>query len=651
MKNVTVKIIKNVVVGSGAAGFHAASRLHQFGETDFALVTEGISFGTSRNTGSDKQTYYKLSLAGADRDSILDLAQDLFAGQCVDGDIALCEAALSVRCFYHLVELGVPFPCNEYGEFVGYKTDHDRGKRATSVGPYTSRIMTECLEADVKNRHIQILDGLQVIRLLTNEKKIYGILCLDRKKTKEINEAAYTLIWCENCIFATGGPAGMYYDSAYPASQTGSSGIAFEAGVKGKNLTEWQYGMASLRPRWNVSGTYMQVLPRVVSTEEDGSDEREFLLDYFDDVYEMQSMLFLKGYQWPFDTNKIFGGSSVIDLLVYQERCIRGRRVFLDYRQNTGNKKIEFDKLSGEAYEYLSRAHACFGTPIERLREMNEPAIAFYQEHGIDLSREMLEIAICAQHNNGGLSVDANWETNISGLYAVGEVCGSHGVTRPGGTALNAGQVGSLRAAEHIAAKCSQTDSVDILSKRIRLEQEIASFIRLSLSCDGTETIAEVWKRSQKRMSRSAGMIRNLADLKSVLEEAEQELQQLSHTLLPLKPGELAAFYHLRDLLLSQVVYISAMIDYKNVGGESRGSALYTNAKGKKANSRLPDLFRCCLDNRKHADVVQELCYCKTESSADRVAITWRPVHPLPDLDYFFENEWKKFRERMPSRQ
>lgn len=54
----------------------------------------------------------------------------------------------------------------------------------------------------------------------------------------------------------------------------------------------------------------------------------------------------------------------------------------------------------------------------------------------MDLYHEKLEIAICAQHNNGGLSTDAYWETEICGLFAVGEVCGSHGVTRPGGTAL-----------------------------------------------------------------------------------------------------------------------------------------------------------------------------------------------------------------------
>jgi succinate dehydrogenase/fumarate reductase flavoprotein subunit len=134
-----------IVIGSGAAGYNAAIRLTQLG-VDCAIVTEGVSCGTSRNTGSDKQTYYKLGLSGDRPDSVRKMAQNLFDGGCVDGDNALCEAALSARCFMNLCELGVPFPHNRYGEYIGYKTDHDPYERATSAGPLTSKFMTEALQ-------------------------------------------------------------------------------------------------------------------------------------------------------------------------------------------------------------------------------------------------------------------------------------------------------------------------------------------------------------------------------------------------------------------------------------------------------------------------------------------------------------------------
>ena len=54
--------IRTLVVGTGAAGYGAAVRLHQYGERDLAILAEEVKAGTSRNTGSDKQTYYKLDV-------------------------------------------------------------------------------------------------------------------------------------------------------------------------------------------------------------------------------------------------------------------------------------------------------------------------------------------------------------------------------------------------------------------------------------------------------------------------------------------------------------------------------------------------------------------------------------------------------------
>ena len=127
-----------LIVGSGAAGYNAALHLWEKGLRNFALITENNLAGTSRNTGSDKQTYYKISCSGDQKDSPRAMAETLFAGASMDGDIALCEASHSLEEFFHLVSVGVDFPHNVYGEFPGYKTDHDPLQRASSIGPYTS---------------------------------------------------------------------------------------------------------------------------------------------------------------------------------------------------------------------------------------------------------------------------------------------------------------------------------------------------------------------------------------------------------------------------------------------------------------------------------------------------------------------------------
>jgi len=145
-----------LIIGSGCAGFNAADCLYDLGIQNIALITEGVNMGTSRNTGSDKQTYYKLTLAGEEPDSVYEMARTLFDGGAVHGDIALTEAACSAKAFMKLVQLGLPFPTNRYGAFVGYKTDHDPRQRATSCGPLTSKLMTEALESSVKSKGIQI---------------------------------------------------------------------------------------------------------------------------------------------------------------------------------------------------------------------------------------------------------------------------------------------------------------------------------------------------------------------------------------------------------------------------------------------------------------------------------------------------------------
>ena len=116
-------------------------------DADFMGGVKWVSMdkGTSINTGSDKQTYYKLSMYGSEADAPWEMAQTYFVGGGMHGDLAMVEASLSVRAFMHLVNLGVPFPTDAWGQFVGYKTDHDPRQRATSIGPYTSREMCRAL--------------------------------------------------------------------------------------------------------------------------------------------------------------------------------------------------------------------------------------------------------------------------------------------------------------------------------------------------------------------------------------------------------------------------------------------------------------------------------------------------------------------------
>ena len=606
--------VNTLVIGSGAAGLCAALRLYREGVKDILVITEGVKMGTSINTGSDKQTYYKLGMYGTEPDSPADLAKSYMAGGAVHGDIALVEAALSARGFLHLCDLGVPFPHDELGQYIGYKTDHDPRRRATSCGPYTSKEMCLALLRALQETSVEIAEKRIAASLLKVDGRAAGAVVYNGE------ENTFETVTAENTVFAVGGPGGLYATSVYPPCHTGAIGLAMRMGAKCRNLPESQFGLASIKFRWNVSGTYMQVLPRFVSTAADGSDEKEFLREKFTDG-ELNSRVFLKGYQWPFDVKKFPDGSSAVDVAVFEETS-KGRRVFLDFRSNPAN--LDFQAISAEAREYLERSNACMGTPIERLRKMNPGAISLYADHGIDIENEMLEIAVCAQHNNGGLAGNIWYESeNIPHLFPVGEVNGSHGVTRPGGSALNAGQAGAFRAAKFIAGAC-QESTLDCAKAEEQAESEL---IRLQKLISGTRDARADLQNIRERMSRCAAFQRRISEIETELLAAKEllcaiEKEGFSNTsaVLALTTAQLA---------FSSVVYLSAIRHQILAGVGSRGSAAVFDQNGNTMAEN--EEFR------------SKILY--TFWNGEDVEHGFEECRPLPTPDGWFENVWADYRE------
>ncbi|MFO7870914.1 MAG: FAD-binding protein [Kiritimatiellia bacterium] len=640
---VPFRTVHTLVVGSGAAGLNAALQLKSRGIEDIAIVTEGLEMGTSINTGSDKQTYYKLSLKGAEADSPRSMAESYFEGGGMHGDLALVEAALSTRAFMNLVNLGVPFPTDRYGQFVGYKTDHDPRQRATSIGPFTSRDMCRVLIREVKQLDIPVIEGRNVVELLTvpdepgtvRDKRVTGAIAVDRKGRFEVYAA-------DNIVFATGGPGGLYRTSVYPEVHNGAIGAALLAGAAARNLPESQYGIASTGFRWNVSGTYMQVVPRVISTEPDGrKGEKEFLREYFDSAGEMNSKVFLKGYQWPFDAARLAGGSSIIDLLVYIETVLKGRRVFLDFRRNP--EGFDIKDLSSEASEYLMKSNADKPTPLERLLAMNPPAVDLYREHNIDLASEPLEIAVCAQHNNGGLAADHWWESvNIARLFPVGEVNGSHGVRRPGGSALNSGQVGGIRAAEYIAARYG-VSSLDETVVRKNASGVLTGLLTWLERC---RSASRDWKTEHEalrgRMTSAAAHVRSGPELANAVSEAVEQWHTMKKEGCAFdSPEDLAAVFTVRQLCFAQAVYVSAIQYAVESGVGSRGSYVVLEKSGQTIHKKLSDEWRMAPENTAFREKVLET----TAERDGTVKNAWTDRRPIPEADEWFESAWAAFRE------
>ena len=611
-----------IVVGSGAAGYNAADTLYSLGRKNIAVVTEGRMMGTSRNTGSDKQTYYKLSSAGGAPDSVWDMAKTLYDGGSINGDTALIEAAYSARCFYKLALLGVPFPYNEYGEFVGYRTDHDERRRATSCGPLTSKYMTEARERAVMEKNIPVLSGHRVIKILTDGSRAVGVVTVRKLSESGDNPAGLCVFLAPDIVYAVGGPSAIYGSSVYPISQTCALGAAFEAGAEGASLTESQYGIASVKFRWNLSGTYQQVIPRYVSIGDDGR-EREFLPDVFGSVGAAADATFLKGYQWPFDPRKLGGDSvsSKVDIAVYNEMK-NGRRVYLDFTKNPAG--FDFSLLGDEARQYLENSGALFGTPIERLEKMNAPAIKLYADNGIDLKSELLEISVCAQHNNGGLAVTTDYEsTTLGHLYPAGECAGVFGVYRPGGSALNSTQVSSTRAAQKIAESAPDIVSLDAVGDEI--EHTAAHLISLG---GGTLTLDEIISMRReygKLMSSCGAFLRERENIGAAIGFFKDEYDRFDEKYKLADISDVGEAMINRDVIITALTYLSAIRDYIDDGGKSRGSYL---------------IIGCDSIDKTHWDKIEYTSFSHGAASSH-----FENRRPIPDSEQWFETVYNRFKK------
>jgi len=630
------------VVGSGAAAWNGAHTARMEKDIPVFLVTEGVNMGTSRNTGSDKQTYYKQSTTALHPDSPLEMAQDYMAGGAMHGDIALTEACGSLAGFYKLVSLGVPFPHDRYGEYPGYRTDHDEKSRATSLGPLTSRKMTEALEKAARDAGTVVFDGYRAVQILTQNGEVCGIACISMREIREDNPVGLAVFAAPAVLWAVGGPSALYHKSVYPESQTCALGTALAAGASGVNMTEFQYGLASLAFRWNVSGSYQQVIPRYISTGAEGvSDVREFLADTFGDSLHTSKAVFRKGYEWPFAPEKLLpvgsetgSFSSWVDIAVYRE-IASGRRVFMDFTKDSAgvclSGSVTAAEVGEEAFTYLQNCHSLEGTPVQRLRTMNEKAYQLYLDHGIDLAKEPLEVGVCAQHMNGGLEGDIWYESpTLPRLFICGEANGVFGIRRPGGSALNSTQVSSRRAAEkavHVYDNTPVPITGAMLQDTLFLTGLLDENAHDALSAEEVRVLRSDWG---KRMDSCGAFLRDPTEVEKLAEDVRAALLTCGNLRVSDVPALAELQIHL-DTMLTRYAVLSSMLAYIRDGGLSRGSYLILE------DGKIPETP---MIDTAHSSRIGQVSIRRTDGL--RACCSWQDVRPIPMEEHWFEEVYNR---------
>lgn len=575
-----------VVIGTGAAGLRAAVELKRR-NVHVLLASAGLYMGTSACSGSDKQTLFTAA-SEKNGDNFIELAHALSAGGGMDLDLAYVEAVGSRHTLTGLQYLGLQLPQDRYGAVLRYQTDHDEAGRATSCGPRTSRLMVNVLLEETQRLNIPLLSGATALRLLCptvhDTRRCRGVIV--STTSTQYNPYRLAIISTPYLVLATGGPGDMYRDSVYPHKCYGSLGLALEAGINLTNIMESQFGIGTSRNTfpWNLSGTYVQVMPYIYSLDTQGR-EYNFLPEYYRSGGDLASNIFRKGYQWPFHASRTLNyGSSLIDLAIARE-VQYGRKVYMDFTRNPqvlpGDDAFCFSRLEHDVQHYLQQNTCNAALPIQRLRQMNPLAIELYKMHGYDLNSTPLEFSVNNQHMNGGIAVDIWGESNLKGCFALGEVAGTHGVTRPGGAALNSGQVFAVRLADKIAHDLLiPSQFTDLYVDYTDDIQHLINFVDLSLQGDGMP-LQEIKRLIQNRMSDEAGFLVSASHIDHTQRAASQLLDTVLRNGIKITThSQITELIIWRHFALLSGAILTMLNDYIKNGGGSRGARIIFDIHG-----------------------------------------------------------------------
>lgn len=360
-----------VIAGAGIAGLMTA----------LELAPEPVVLLSAAPLGGEASSPLAqggLAAAIGDDDSpALHIADSLAAG---DG---LCDEAVvrgiveaAPLAIEKLERLGIAFDRAPDGKIaLGLEAAHSRRRIVHAGGDATGRELMRALVAAVRRTpSISVLEGFSARRLIVQDGVLAGVLASGPKGD--------VVLATSRVVLATGGVGGLFRDTTNPLGCFGQGlALAARAGAELADLEFVQFHPtaldSSIRPMRLVSEAVRG--EGAILIDETG---RRFLAD-------------LPGAE--------LATRDTVARGVFRHLA-RGHRVFLDTRLCLG---------------------ARFSTRF--------PAIdAFCREAGIDPTADPIPVRPAAHYHMGGVAVDTEGRSTVSGLWACGEVAstGLHGANR-----------------------------------------------------------------------------------------------------------------------------------------------------------------------------------------------------------------------------
>ncbi|MDI1223371.1 MULTISPECIES: L-aspartate oxidase [Acinetobacter] len=486
-----------VIVGSGGAGLSLALSLPE--HFNIAVL--------AKSTLTDASTYFAQGGVAAvldETDSIQQHIDDtMIAGA------QLCE----IDAVKHTVEGGRPSVDFLLNHGVQFTLDEDEQLHLTREGGHSQRriihsadatgkaISTTLVQRAQEKKNIHIFENYIAIDLITTHKlghkqqpnRAVGLYALD-----ESNEKVHTFL-APFTALACGGAMKAYLYTSNPDIATGDGiAMAYRAGCRVANMEFNQFHPTCLyHPQarsfliteaMRGEGAYLR-LP----------DGERFMLR-FDERAELA----------PRDI--------VARAIDYEIKRLGIRHVWLDI----SHKPAEFVKEH-------------FPTLYARLLEL-----------GIDITKDMIPVVPAAHYTCGGVVVDEHSQTDLAGLYAIGETSytGLHGANRMASNSLLECFVYGMSAAKDIEAKFNSHFDIPTVP-----EWDASQ----STNPDEDVVILQNWDELRQTMWNYVGIVRTTKRLQRALHRIEMLKKEIT---------EYYQDYHVSKNLieLRNLVMVSEMI-------------------------------------------------------------------------------------------
>ena len=375
-----------LVIGGALAGLMSALAARE--HTERVLVVSKAPAGKCGNTLISAG----MIAAAIGRDDSPQLFYDnlLESGKgLIDEQLAHKLAFNSKAVFDKLVEFGVKFVKDAEGFKVNLAPGHNAARNIQAalgnipVQNAGLAFMLPLLQA-CKDQGVQISDGYTLVQLLKQGDRISGALFRDRT-------GGYLQVAAKTVVIATGGYSKLFGVTNNTADIT-ADGIAaaFSIGCKLQDMEQAQFFPCMMfKP--------LKLIPNNILFGRGSrlkNKDGEYFMTNYDPAGDMAT------------------------------RDIMARSIYYEVQAGRGiaDDSVYFD---------------C--TPIEHSVWTDEfPGFyKLFKNKGVDLTKEAFPVKPCAHYSLGGIMVDDNCQTNISGLYVGGEAMASvHGANRLAGAGL-----------------------------------------------------------------------------------------------------------------------------------------------------------------------------------------------------------------------